>query len=330
MAARLLRARELNTPGFAQGQGCFRHRNEMVPLDLLDSASGPCQSRAMSRTLTYSGDEPVRVNKFMAQNGLCSRREAEDLIQNGHVLVNGATISEPGHKINPGETLELKSGGEVKLQNKICVLIHKPVGIVSAQPDPGQVPAARLLTKANLRGPKADVMPGKGDSLPPLGRLDMDSRGLLILSDDGVLAKALIGPESGLEKDYRVKVKGTITPDKIAKLCFGLNLDDRPLKRAKVTQVGDQTLRFILREGRNRQIRRMAELVDLRVVDLFRTRIGPLKLGNLREGKWRFLTADERATLIRASKFEPPSAGKGTGQRIKPQTKRPPLKRRPS
>ena len=284
----------------------------------------------MSRRITYSGEEPVRVNKFMAQNGLCSRREAEALIGEGQVLVDGKVISEPGHKLNPGETVELKSGSNAKLQSKISVLIHKPVGIVSAQPDPGQVPAARLLTKANLRGPAKDVMPGRNSSLPPLGRLDMDSRGLLILSDDGVLAKALIGPESGLEKDYRVKVKGTITPDKIAKLCYGLSLDERPLKRAKVTQVGDQVLRFILREGRNRQIRRMAELVDLRVVDLFRTRIGPLKLGSLREGKWRFLTEEERATLIRASKFEPPSAGKGTGQRISQKAKRPPPRRRPS
>lgn len=297
---------------------------------MLDSASLACDGRAMSQSLTYQGREPIRLNKFMAQKGVCSRREAEGLISDGFVSVNGTKVTEPGHKINPGETLELTGGAAKKLSSKVSVVIHKPVGIVSAQPDPGQVPAARLLTPANLRGAPSGPMPGKGLSLPPLGRLDMDSRGLLILSEDGVLAKALIGPEHGLEKDYRVRVKGDITPDKVRQLCFGLSLDDRALKRAKVTHEGGQTLRFILREGRNRQIRRMAELVDLRVVDLHRTRIGPLKLGPLREGKWRFLTLEERDSLIRASKYEPPSAGKGTGKRIDQKAKRPPPGRRPS
>jgi 23S rRNA pseudouridine2604 synthase len=126
----------------------------------------------------------------------------------------------------------------------------------------------------------------------------MDSRGLLILSEDGVLAKALIGPASTLEKEYRVFVMGEITEDKLAVLRHGLELDDRQLRPAEVEVIADQRLRFVLKEGRNRQIRRMCELVDLKVVDLFRVRVGGLTLGDMPEGRWRPLTATERAALI--------------------------------
>ena len=126
----------------------------------------------------------------------------------------------------------------------------------------------------------------------------MDSRGLLLLSEDGVLAKAIIGPESDLEKEYLVTVTGRITPEKIARLCHGLTMDGRQLKPAKVSVVQGQELRFILKEGRNRQIRRMCELVGLHVMDLVRIRIGSLRLGDLPEGKWRVLDDAERAALI--------------------------------
>jgi 23S rRNA pseudouridine2604 synthase len=131
-----------------------------------------------------------------------------------------------------------------------------------------------------------------------MGRLDMDSRGLLILSEDGVLAKAVIGPASDLDKEYLVQVTGTITERKLATLRHGLHLDGRELKPAKVTLIGEQRLRFVLREGRNRQIRRMCELVDLKVVDLFRVRVGPIQLGDLPEHRWRVLTQQERRALI--------------------------------
>ena len=254
----------------------------------------------MSVTKKYSGSDPMRVNKFMGQSGLCSRREAEALIEKGLVTIDGIKISSPGHKIEPGQTLSLASETAKHLENKFTAVIHKPEGIVSAQPDPGQVPAARLLTRANLIG--KGHAPKKTTSLPALGRLDMDSRGLLVLSQDGVLAKALIGPQSRLEKEYIVKVTGELTQSKIDKLCHGLELDNRKLRPAKVTRLGKRGLRFILTEGRNRQIRRMCDLVELRVYDLFRTRIGPLELGNLRESKWRLITPKGRAALIRAAK----------------------------
>lgn len=254
----------------------------------------------MSWSRTYAGAEPIRVNKWLAQEGVCSRREAEALIAAGQVAIDGRRIDDLGRKIAPGETLKLSSAGAAQIKDAATFVIHKPVGYVSAQPEPGQAPAARLLTACARVGPGA--APGPRDSLAPLGRLDQDSRGLLLLSEDGVLAKAVIGPQSELEKDYRVRVEGVITPRKIALLRHGLTLDARALKPARVDQVGAQTLRFVLREGRNRQIRRMAELVDLVVVDLIRTRIGPLKLGDLPEGRWRRLTPQERKELIEASR----------------------------
>ena len=251
----------------------------------------------MAFTRRYEETEPQRVNKWLAQSGVCSRREAEALIAEGLVSIDGEVVSDPGRKILPGQTLVLADKASMKLDAQMSIVLHKPRGIVSAQPEPGQIPAARLLTRENLWGPPAPI-PAADASLPPVGRLDMDSRGLLILSQDGVLAKALIGPASTLEKEYRVFVMGEITDAKLALLRHGLELDDRKLRPAEVEVIADQRLRFVLKEGRNRQIRRMCELVELKVVDLFRVRVGGLTLGDMPEGRWRPLTTTERAALI--------------------------------
>lgn len=252
----------------------------------------------MSFSKIYDGEEPQRVNKWLAQSGVCSRREAEALIEAGAVFIDGERVTDVGRKISAGQTLVLNDRAELGLGAQVSVVIHKPVGIVSAQPDPGQIPAARLLTAENQVGP--GIAPSSRASLPPLGRLDQDSRGLLLLSEDGVLAKAIIGPESQVDKEYVVTVAGKVDRAKIQKLREGLELDGRQLKPAKVTQEDMQVLRFVLVEGRNRQIRRMCELVGLDVTDLVRVRIGPVKLGDLREGKWRHLTGDEREALVKA------------------------------
>lgn len=246
----------------------------------------------MAWSKLYDQPEPQRVNKWLAQAGVCSRREAEALIADGLVFIDGARVDDPGRKIERGQILTL---AEKALGAGFTAVLNKPVGLVSAQAEPGQIPAARLLTAANLIG--AGDAPKRDASLAPLGRLDMDSHGLLLLSDDGVLAKAVIGPESKLDKEYVVRVEGAVNERKLALLRHGLALDGRQLKPARVLAKGDM-LRFALIEGRNRQIRRMCELVDLRVVDLKRVRIGPLKLGDLPEGKWRALTAEERAALV--------------------------------
>lgn len=251
----------------------------------------------MAWTGRYDGAEPQRINKWLGQSGVCSRREAEGLIEQGLVSIDGETVTDAGRKIMPGQTLTLADSGGA---GPLTVVLHKPMGIVSAQPEQGQVPAVRLLTADALVGGSPEI-PDRDTRLAPLGRLDMDSRGLLILSDDGVLAKAVIGPESDLDKEYLVRVTGKITPDKIKLLCHGLTMDGRQLKPAKVSVVEGQQLRFILKEGRNRQIRRMCELVGMHVMDLVRIRIGTLHLGDLPEGKWRVLTPEERAALIQAS-----------------------------
>jgi 23S rRNA pseudouridine2604 synthase len=251
----------------------------------------------MAWTRRYDEIEPQRVNRWLAQNGVCSRREAEALIARGLVSIDGAAVVDAGHKIQSGQTLVLADDAQAALLGALTVLFHKPVGVVSAQPERGQVPAVRLLTREALVG-DSPIIPDRDTKLAPVGRLDMDSRGLLILSEDGVVAKAVIGPASDLEKEYRVRVAGEITDRAIGLLRHGLQLDGRQLKPAKVTVAGAQHLRFILKEGRNRQIRRMCDLVGLTVVDLFRVRIGPLRLGELPERHWRVLTPDERRALV--------------------------------
>jgi 23S rRNA pseudouridine2604 synthase len=254
----------------------------------------------MAWTRRYDEAEPQRINRWLAQNGVCSRREAEALIGEGLVAIDGEVVVDPGRKIQSGQTLVLSDGATSALSSNLTVVMHKPVGVVSAQPEPGQIPAVRLLTRAALVGDSPSI-PDRDTRLAPLGRLDMDSRGLLILSEDGVLAKAVIGPASKLDKEYLVRVAGPITNHKLSLLRHGLQLDGRQLKSAKVTPAGEQVLRFVLREGRNRQIRRMCDLVELKVVDLLRIRIGPLTLGELPEGRWRVLTPGERAAMLGAS-----------------------------
>ena len=253
----------------------------------------------MSWTRQYDEPEPQRVNRWLAQSGVCSRREAEGLIGEGLVYIDGERVDDVGRKILPGQTLTLTDKAEGRLEGFTAIL-NKPVGFVSGQPEPGYTPAVRLLTRAALVGDSV-IIPDAQMSLPPLGRLDLDSHGLLILSNDGVLAKAVIGPQSELDKEYIVRVAGRIDEEVLGHLRHGLSLDGRQLRPAKVSVVQGQVLRFVLNEGRNRQIRRMCELMELRVMDLLRVRIGPLALEDLPEGRWRVLTLAERTAMIEAS-----------------------------
>jgi 23S rRNA pseudouridine2604 synthase len=250
----------------------------------------------MAFTRTYDGLEPVRLNKWLGQTGVCSRREAEALIAAGMVTIDGESVTDAGRKIEPGQTLTLNDRGEAALASGVTILIHKPLGYVSGQPEPDKIPAVRLLTAENLIG--EGVPPAEDASLPPIGRLDEDSRGLLMLSSDGVVAKAVIGPQSRLDKEYLVRFEGDVSEKKLALLRRGLMLDGRILKYARVSRMDQNRLRFILTEGRNRQIRRMCEMVDLEVTDLLRIRVGPIHLNNLPEGKWRMITPEEREALI--------------------------------
>lgn len=255
----------------------------------------------MAWSKKFVGAEPVRLNKWLAEEGICSRREADALISRGLVTVNETSAVDLGFKLTEGDFISVTTAGLSHLKKQITVVLHKPIGYVSGQPEGNQIPAARLVSQENLHG-SAPILSSLKRSFAPLGRLDQDSRGLLLLSEDGVLARAVIGPESSLEKEYLVKVAGDITNENLEQLRSGLSLDGKELREAKVAQINDSVLRFVLTEGRNRQIRRMCSLVELEVKDLIRVRIGSIKLATLPSGKWRQLTSSERSSLIEDSK----------------------------
>jgi 23S rRNA pseudouridine2604 synthase len=240
-------------------------------------------------------DETVRLSKLMAQRGVCSRREADAFIEQGLVSVNGVVVNRLGTKVAPDVEITLAPQAVKTQKELITIILNKPVGYVSAQPEPGYTPAIKLIITANqFGGAGVRLKPEHLKGLAVAGRLDIDSQGLLLFTQDGRLAKKIIGGESRVEKEYIVRVRGSLSDDKLQLLRSGLSLDDRPLKPAQVEWINRDQLRFVLREGRKRQIRRMCDLVELKVVGLKRVRIGKIKLGDLPEGKWRFLGLEER------------------------------------
>ena len=238
-----------------------------------------------------------RLSKIMAQRGLCSRREADRYIERGLVIVDGVRISELGTKISPDAKIELTQEGLARQQTQVTILLNKPIGYVSGQAEDGYKPAATLINAASRwkedRSPRK-FNPTQLKGLEPAGRLDIDSTGLLVLTQDGRIAKKIIGETSEVDKEYLVRVTGTLSADGLKLLNHGLSLDDKKLKPAKVTWQNEDQLCFVLHEGKKRQIRRMCELVGLKVVGLKRVRIGKVMLGNLPPGQWRYLRDDEQ------------------------------------
>ena len=235
------------------------------------------------------------MSRLMAQQGLCSRREADRLISAGHVLVDGVTVSQLGSRVSPHADIQLSSQATQQRQSLATVLLNKPPGVVSNQPEKGYPEAASLIQAQNRsdQGTQATWPIPPAKSLHVAGRLDIDSSGLLVMTQDGSVARQLIAPDSQVEKEYRVHVSGPINSKVIAHLGHGLVLDGRALRPAQVTQKNPDRLIFILREGRKRQIRRMCELVGLTVHSLVRVRIGRVSLGKLKRGQWRHLTPGE-------------------------------------
>ncbi|HYP67013.1 MAG TPA: pseudouridine synthase [Thiobacillaceae bacterium] len=240
--------------------------------------------------------EKVRLSKRMSELGLCSRREADSYIEQGWVSVDGVQISELGTKIYPDQTITLAQAAQVRQQERITILLNKPVGYVSGLPEDGYRPAVSLICKTSRwvqdQAP-ARFHPGQIKGLAPAGRLDIDSQGLLVLTQDGRIAKQLIGENSRVEKEYLVRVAGALSDRGLDLLNHGLELDGQALKPARVTWLNEDQLRFILQEGKKRQIRRMCELVGLKVMGLKRVRIGRIALGALPEGQWRYLAPGE-------------------------------------
>jgi 23S rRNA pseudouridine2604 synthase len=248
-----------------------------------------------------SNPDMPRLSKRMAELGLCSRREAEEWIVNGWVKVDGVVVDTLGTRGAPHASIEVSASAQQAQSENVTILLHKPVGFVSGQAEDGYQPAMVLVqpenqwqesTKPDPTQPK--FKRGHLRGLAPAGRLDIDSTGLLVFTQDGRVARQLIGDDSKIEKEYLVRVEGSLSEDGLRKLNHGLELDGVKLKPAKVSWQNEDQLRFVLREGRKRQIRRMCELVGLKVTGLKRVRIGSVALGKLPIGKWRYLRHGER------------------------------------
>ena len=241
--------------------------------------------------------EKQRLSKIMASRGMCSRREADRYIERGLVHVDGEPVSELGTKIFTDQEIELSEEGLKRQSTQVTILLNKPVGHVSSQPEHNHPEAIELIDKSTRwrtdRSPRR-FNPKQLKGLVPAGRLDIDSTGLLVLSQDGRVARRIIGENSEVDKEYLVRVTGMLSNDGLNLLNHGLSLDDKPLKPAKVVWQNEDQLRFILHEGKKRQIRRMCELVGLKVVGLKRIRVGKVMLGNLPSGQWRYLRDDEQ------------------------------------
>jgi 23S rRNA pseudouridine2604 synthase len=277
-----------------------------------------------TNTAAIGPNGTLRLNKRMAELGLASRREADDWIGRGWVKVNGE-VATMGMQVTPDVRIEIAKQAQGQQANQVTILLNKPMGIVSGQAEDGHQPAITLIQPQNRwveDNARFFFHPRQLQSLVPAGRLDIDSIGLLVLTQDGRVARQLIGEDSSMEKEYLVRVSytGFIEPDGqpdrllqindgdpvstnvqaifppagLAKLRHGLSLDGQALKPAKVTWQNPEQLRVVLTEGKKRQIRRMCELVGLKVVGLKRVRIGTVMLGNLPVGQWRYLAPHEK------------------------------------
>ncbi|GGH60110.1 hypothetical protein GCM10010975_22480 [Comamonas phosphati] len=247
----------------------------------------------------------VRINKRMADMGLCSRREADEWVENGWVRVNGE-VAVMGQNVVPGDRIEVDQKAQDRQDQQVTILLHKPMGYVSGQAEDGHEPAVVLVKPENHWNQdrsKTRFNFSQLKGLAPCGRLDIDSVGLLVLTQDGRVARHIIGEDSEVDKEYLVRVsfgdrdvdvQSVFPEDKLALLRHGLELDGEALRPAQVDWQNPEQLRFVLTEGKKRQIRRMCEQVGLKVVGLKRIRIGRVTLGNLPVGQWRYLAAHEQ------------------------------------
>ncbi|MDC0423371.1 rRNA pseudouridine synthase [Methylophilaceae bacterium] len=241
-------------------------------------------------------EEQVRISKILSEKGLCSRREADRYIEQGLVLLDGKVVSELGTRAFRSQKVELMKKASSIQASKETVILNKPVGYISHLDDEKEfTPASSLVTpdnfyiNSNIRKNSRFNTTG----LAPAGRLDIDSSGLLVLTKDGRIAKQIIGENAIIEKEYLVRIDGSLNNASMDLLNHGLTLDDHKLKPAKVFWQNEDQLSFTLIEGRNRQIRRMCELVGVKVVGLKRVRIGNVKLGDIPTKRWRFLNPNE-------------------------------------
>ena len=291
--------------------------------------AAPRPQRAAPPAAPVAAGGATRLNKRLAELGLCSRREADDWIAHGWVYVNGQ-VAEMGVKVTPQDRVTVERAAQRQQDSRVTILLNKPIGYVSGQAEDGHEPAVALINpRTHWREDPSGLRftPPHLRGLAPAGRLDIDSVGLLVLTQDGRVARQLIGEDSVMDKEYLVRVvyqgpgparavapgtraqplqeidendpvstnvQAVFPPELLERLRHGLSLDGQPLKPAKVEWQNPEQLRFVLTEGKKRQIRRMCEQVGLKVVGLKRIRIGRVTLGNLPVGQWRYLGAHER------------------------------------
>ena len=225
----------------------------------------------------------MRLAKFLAHGGIASRRRAEKLIASGRVTVAGEVVTDPARDVGEGDDVRI-DGGAVAREAREVWAVNKPAGVVSTAREPGGRRAVVELVPSRAR-------------LYPVGRLDADSTGLLLLSNDGELANRLTHPRYEVPKAYRVELRRPPSAEDLRRLASGVELEDGQTAPAEVRRLGKREIEIVLREGRNRQVRRMAEAVGNDVVALQRVRFGPIELGALAEGDARRLTDEEIATL---------------------------------
>ena len=290
-------------------RGDFAARRDTGPSAAHRPAGGALKVAQPVKRFAASEDRDetglMRLSKRMSELGLCSRREADEWIEKGWVLVDGERIDTLGTKVRADQRIEIDERAAAAQAAQVTILLHKPVGYVSGQAEDGYEPAAVLITRDNhWSGDHSPLRfsPQHLRALAPAGRLDIDSTGLLVLTQNGRIAKQLIGEQSDIDKEYLVRVRfgerltdidQHFPAELLAKLRHGLELDGVPLKPAMVSWQNGEQLRFVLREGKKRQIRRMCELVGLEVIGLKRVRMGRVMLGALPQGQWRYLSADE-------------------------------------
>jgi 23S rRNA pseudouridine2604 synthase len=265
--------------------------------------------RVVVAAAATDGSEGTRLNKRMAELRMCSRREGDAWIEQGWVTVNGV-VAEMGQLVQPTDRIEVSEQAKDQQGQQVTILLHKPMGFVSGQAEDGHQPAVTLInprTRWQHDASRTRFNFSQLLGLAPAGRLDIDSVGLLVLTQDGRVARQLIGEDSEMEKEYLVRVTCTapdgsdiatrvqdvFPADQLARLRHGLSLDGEPLKPAKVEWENREQLRFVLTQGKKRQIRRMCEQVGLKVVGLKRIRMGRITLGNLPAGQWRYLLPTE-------------------------------------
>ena len=265
-------------------------------------ADTPRRAERAATPVAAPQDGSLRLSKRMSELGIASRREADEWIPKGWVRVDGRVVAELGSRVLPGQHITIDARARHQQAQRVTVLLNKPIGWVSGQAEDGYEPAIVLVKPdSQWREDTSGIrfLPTHLRGIAPAGRLDIDSTGLLVFTQDGRIARQLIGEDSEVEKEYLVRVEtvaggGRLPDEGLALLRHGLELDGVALRPATVEWVNDDQLRFVLREGRKRQIRRMCEAVGLKVTGLKRVRIGRVMLGDLPAGQWRYLRLDER------------------------------------